>query len=522
MRGMLATGRRRAAIAVALCAALACSCSRDAGAPILRLALQTEPSTLDPAFSVDASSGAVSSLVHTGLTAFDVEARIVPGLARSWEIGDGGLEYRFHLSPARFSNGDRVTAGDVVYSLRRLVDPRTASPRWWLLRGVRGAAGFHAGGAWRGAGIEAPDDSTVVIRLDAPVPHFLGLLAMPAAGVVCRREAERLGDAYGRSPCGSGPWALAAWSAGDEITLVPNAGWNGPRPALAGISYRIMPEPMTQLAEFEVGDLDVVEIPRAELDRWRTAGAEVLSREELRVVYIGFNTRRAPLDDPRVRRALNQAVDVQKIIAQVLFGAGRRARGPVPPGLRRWDALPERYPYDPAAARALLAEAGYPDGFAMEIWQRENPEAGRILESVQGYLAAVGVSAKLVTREWSAFKEAIDRGTADAFYIDWLADYPDPENFLVPLFHSSNIGGGGNRTGFSDARVDSLLDAAAAAPDDARRWAAYRDAERIVYEQAPWLFLWFPERYEMVAPRLRGYEIPLLFNGQRYLDVRVE
>ncbi len=520
MRGMSALWRRRA-IGIAVICVLAAACARKEAREGLRLAFQTEPSTFDPAFSVDVSSGTACSLVHATLVSFDPDARIVPGLARTWEIGEGGLEYRFHLARNRFSNGRAVTAADVVYSFRRLLDPATASPRWWLLGGARGAEAFRAGGPWSDETVHARDDSTVVIRLERPVPHFLGLLAMPSAGIVCREEAERLGPGYGREPCGSGPWRLAAWREGDEIVLEPNEGWGGATPGVAYLSYRIIPEPMTQIAEFEVGTLDIIEVPRAELAHWRAAGAELRSREELRVAYIGLNTRRAPLDDPRIRRALNSAVDVEKIIAQVLFGAGKRARGTVPPGLRRWPEPAERYPYDPAAARRLLAEAGYPEGFSLEIWQRENPEAGRVLEAVQGYLARVGVRATLVTREWSALKEAIDRGVPDAFYLDWIADYPDPENFLAPLFHSANVGGGGNRTAFRDARVDSLIEAAAVLLDDEERWECQQRIEALVYEQAPWIFLWFPERSEIVSERVAGYEIPLIFNGQRFLDIHL-
>jgi ABC-type transport system substrate-binding protein len=507
---------------IILLTAIACfpsGCSRHEDGSIVRLALQTEPTTLDPAYSVDFSSGKLASLIHANLVAFDPDARIVPDLAVRWEVLDGGDTYVFHLHPARFSNGRPVTAADVVWSLRRLLDSATVSPRWWLLRPLAGAATFHGGGAWNDESAEAVDDSTVMLRLDHPVAHFLGLLAMPSAGIVCREEVERLGAGYGRSPCGSGPWKLSSWAEGDELLLVPNPGYAGARTALAGLSFRIIPEQMTQIAEFEVGGLDVLEVPRAELEHWRAAGTPLLWKEELRVVYIGLNTRKAPFADPRVRRAVNMAVDVDKIIAHVLFGAGKRSRGVVPPSLRLSPEPAERYPYNPVRARALLAEAGYPGGFAIEIWQRENPEAGRVLESVQGYLADVGITAKLVTREWGAFKEAIDQGTPDAFFLDWLADYPDAENFLQPLFHSSNIGGGGNRTGYRSARVDSLLDAASVCMDPAKRWELYRSAEEIVYGDAPWLFLWFPEKYEVVSPRLTGYRIPLIFNGQRFLDV---
>ncbi len=373
--------------------ALAClvGCSRHGTDDVLRLALQTEPSTLDPAFSADFASGRVSSLIHSTLVAFDPDGKIIPDLAGRWEVSDGARSYLFHLREAHFSNGRRVVAGDVVYSFQRLLDPATASPRWWLLAAVRGASAFHERTGPRGrVAVSASDDSTVAIALEAPVAHFASLLAMPAAGVVCREEVERLGQQYGRTPCGSGPWKLAAWQESDEIDLVPNPGSSGGAPSIAGISIRIIPEPMTQIAEFEAGNLDVLEVPRAELEHWRTAGVTLLSREELRVAYIGLNTRKPPFNDVRVRQAVNMAVDVEKIIVHVLFGGGSRARGVVPPALRGSPEPADGYPYNPARARELLAEAGYPNGLDVEIWQRENPEGGRVLESIQGYLGAVG------------------------------------------------------------------------------------------------------------------------------------
>ena len=512
---------KRVSIAFITCFSLMfhAACSDVEESPYLRLALQTEPSLLDPAYSVDYSSGMISSLVHSNLVRYTPEGGLAPDLAAAWEISRDGRSYTFHLAPARFSCGRRVEALDVLYSFERLLDPETLSPRWWVLGAVDGAKEFHDKGIRPPAGLEAPDDSTVIIRLERPASHFLGLLAMPAAGIVCRTDASALGDRYGRSPCGSGPWRLAEWREADEIVLVRNEWYRGSRPASEGISFRIIPETMTRIAEFEVGNIDLLEVPRAELDMWRSAGPPLLEKEELRVVYIGLNNTKAPFDDVRVRRALNMAVDVETIIAHVLFGGAVKARGVVPAALRESPLPEDLYPYDPDGARELLADAGYPDGFGMEIWQRENPEGGRILESVQAYLARVGVRAELVTREWSAFKQAIERGTPDAFYLDWFADYPDPENFLTPLFHSSNRGGGGNRSRFANGRVDSLLDEAALVADPVERWELYRRAEGIVYGEAPWIFLWFPTRYEIVSPRLRGYRMPVIFNGQRFTGV---
>ena len=497
------------------------SCGTEPDDGYLRLALETEPTTADPAGSVDYSSGFVSSLVHANLVRFTPGGELVGDLAESWDISEDQREYTFRLGSARFACGRPVGAEDVLYSFRRLLDPVQISPRWWVLKDIEGATAFHDGNAPDRLGISFPDDSTVVIRLSRPAAHFLSLLAMPAAGIVCRHDAVARGNEYGALLCGSGPWRIDEWREGDELRLGSNSLYIGKLPAFDGISIRIIPESMTRIAEFEVGNLDILEIPRAELELWRSAGAPLLSMEELRTVYIGLNNSRPPFSDLRVRRALNMAVDVEAIIVHVLFGSAVEARGSVPTALRGSPPPGELYPYDPDGARELLSEAGYGGGLEIEIWQRENPEGGRVLESVQAYLAEVGVRARIVTREWGAFKQAVDMGTPDAFFLDWFADYPDAENFLAPLFHSKNRGGGGNRTGYSNQAVDSLIDAAALVSRAEQRWELYRRAEEVVYSDAPWIFLWFPVRYEIVSPRLEGYRIPVIFNGQRFLDVEI-
>lgn len=497
-------------------------CSGSEQEPVLRLCLQTEPTTLDPIYTVDFSSGSITSLIHSNLVCFNPDGSMIPDLARDWDISPGGKEYTFHLGPSCFSNGRKVTSADVLWSFRRLLKPASFSPRWWVLKPVLGAEAYHHGGNWNKKGIEAPDDSTVVIRLAEPTAHFLSLLAMPPAAVVCSSEVNRLGEDYGRDPVGSGVWMLNRWNVGESIVLHPNPLYRGKKPLIDGIFYRIIPESITRIAEFEVGNLDVLRVPRAELNRWRRGGVNLHQREELRVVYIGLNNQKEPFTKAEVRRALNMAIDVNTIIARVLFGGAVKACGVIPPCLRNFDPPQDLYPFSPDSARVLLSEAGYPQGFEMEIWQRENPEGGRVLESVQGYLSRVGIEVKLVTREWSAFKQAIVKGTPDAFYLDWFADYPDPENFITPLFHSSNVGGGGNRARYRNHKVDSLIEMAAGVTNRERREQVYRKVERMVYRDAPWIFLWFPTRFEVVSPRVEGYEIPVIFNGQRFTGIELK
>ncbi|MBN2070869.1 MAG: ABC transporter substrate-binding protein [Candidatus Krumholzibacteriota bacterium] len=508
------------ASAIVLSFLILAACADRTRLPVIRLALQTEPTTLDPVLAVDYSSGTLTSMIHSNLVRFDDRGKIIPALSKSWTISEDGLVYTFILGRSGFSNGRRVTSSDVLFSFKRLLDPATASPRWWVLNPLAGAGDYHRGGVFDGSSILAPDDSTVVLILDHPVAHFLSLLSMPPAGIVCEEQVRGAGVDYGRDPCGSGPWKLSAWREGDELVLDRNLHSSEYNRDVEGVSFRIIPESMTRIAEFETGSLDILEVPRAELDIWRSAGMRLLEKEELRVVYIGLNNCMYPFNDVRVRQALNHAIDVETIIARVLFGAAKRSCGPVPPGLKGNPRDEERYAYDPDKARDLLSSAGLEDGFTMEIWQRENPESGRILESVQGYLSRVGIDVKIVTREWGAFKEAVDKGTPDAFYLDWFADYPDRENFLTPLFHSANRGGGGNRSGYASMAVDSLLSLAVLCGDYRARNDIYRRAEKMIYDDAPWIFLWFPVRYEVVSYRLDRYEIPLIFTSRLFLETR--
>jgi peptide/nickel transport system substrate-binding protein/oligopeptide transport system substrate-binding protein len=306
----------------------------------------------------------------------------------------------------------------------------------------------------------------------------------------------------------------------DYLRLVPNPHHPDHSTALEAIKYRIIPEAFTRLAEFESGSLDILTIPNAEFSRFLgdpDLAEMIQSVPELRILYIGLNNTRPPLTDVRVRRALNMAVDVDRIITVLAGGQAVRSSGAIPPSLPGYRERPA-YPYDPEAARQLLSQAGYPDGFDLEIWQRDSPEGNRILEAVQGYLSAVGVRVRLIKREWSAFKEAVGAGKVDAFFLDWFADYPDGENFLYPLFHTDNFGGGGNRAFYQNGRVDSLIEAAQRSGDRAGA-ALYTRIDSLVYSEAPWIYLYFPILFEAVSRDVSGYQIPFLYLARQYSGV---
>jgi len=482
----------------------------------LTLALETSPNKLDPAHVIDVAEGQICTMIFQGLVRFSPSGDIVPDVASSWTISSDGRTYEFRLdSKARFSNGRRVVSRDVVWSLQRVLAPQSRSSRRWVLDRIRGAKDYSAGRAGVVRGLRAVDDSTLVIELEQPFRPFIQMLAMPAACVVPQEVASDE-EAFAAKPMGSGPWVLAQWERGDFLLLERNTYYAGAQPLLRQVRFRIVPQAFTRIADFEVGSLDILEIPLAELDRFLSDASfaqRIQSRPELRVLYIGLNNTRGPLRDVRVRKALNMAVDVDRIIEVLSEGKAARAAGAIPPSLGGF-AERSAYPYDPAAASRLLAQAGYPEGFAMEIWQRESPEGNRLVEAIQGYLQTVDVQVRIVKREWSAFKEAVSQGRVDAFFLDWYADYPDAENFLFPLFHSSNTGGGGNRAFFEDARVDELIEEAQRVQDRSHGEKMYAMIDSLVYDQAPWIYLYFPTTFVVVSPQVQGYVFPVLYLGE--------
>jgi ABC-type transport system substrate-binding protein len=504
----------------------------------LFVALETSPNRLDPALVVDVAEGQICSLLYQGLVRFSPRGEIVADAAKGWTIERDDTRYVFRMdSRSRFSDGSAVLARDVRASLERVLAPESLSPRKWVLERIRGADAFSAGRADSIAGVAVPDDSTVVIELEKPFRPFLELLAMPAAYIVkadsvgsapgggrhgapAPAGAGRGGDSGGR-PLGSGRWILERWERGDLLSLVPNPFHPGGTPSIRRLEFRVIPEAFTRIAEFESGTLDILRIPHAELDRFledKSRRSLIQSQPELRVTYIGLNNRKGPLADVRVRRALNMAVDVGRIIDVLLGGHAVRAAGAIPPGLPG-HAERAPYPYDPAAARALLRDAGYPDGFELEIWQRDSPEGNRVVEAVQGYLIEVGIRVRIVKREWSAFKEAVSAGRVDAFFLDWYGDYPDAENFLYPLFHSVNMGGGGNRSFFSDPVVDSLIEVSQRTLDDKTCADLYASIDQMVFEKAPWIYLYFPTSFVIVSPDVRGYTFPVVYLGEDFSTV---
>lgn len=489
----------------------------DAGtsAGTLRYYLSADPVSLDPALSTDVQSGEVVTMLYDNLVRFDVDGRLVPGLATRWEVDSTATTYTFHLrTGVTFHDGRPVTARDVEASILRALAPGSRG-RDWPLEPIRGARDYAEGKAEGIAGMRVPDDTTIVFTLAEPLNIFPKFLAMPVAAVVPTPTAPD----FSEHPVGSGPWKFVSWTHDNALTLARNDGyWGGP-PKSDSIRIRIIPEASTQAAEFETGQLSIVEIPFGETARWEAGYADQLERRPaLRDLYISINTRRGPLADVRVRRALNMAVDVGTILETVMAGRGVRAAGAIPPGIDGHDAGREPFRHDPAEARRLLAEAGYPNGFSVQLWRSQRAELARVAQAVQQDLADVGVTVEIVQRDATSVRAAVRNGETDLFLGDWYADYPDPENFTYPLFHSASHGPGGNYAFLTDPALDSMIVRLRTTTDEAEKVRLAREADARIFDLAPWIFLWFPVDVWATQRELEGWKIPLVFTGQRWTD----
>jgi peptide/nickel transport system substrate-binding protein/oligopeptide transport system substrate-binding protein len=513
------------ALAVSLTASLA-ACRGGDAAPERNAFVDSrdtyDPRSLDPALSTDVPTGRAVSYVFDGLTRFTPDARVVPALATRWEVSPDGRVYTFHLrAGVTFHDGKPFVARHVKGSFERVLRPGGTAGRVWPLTPIQGAQEFFDGKAPSLAGVQVVDDSTVRITLREPLTIFPKFLAMPVASVVPDDPPQN----FGERPVGTGPWKFVEWRHDDYLKFARNERYFDGAPGADTLVARVIPEPSTAVAEFESGSVDVLRVPEGETSTWEQTderSARLQSAPALILYYVAINTTRGPLADPRVRRAINHAIDTRAILQQLVANRGRVAAGVVPAALDSAGAARAPYAYDPARAKQLLAEAGHAGGIDVELWSSQDPALMRITQSVQGYLNAAGVRAKLVQRDASSVREAARNGQVDLFVKTWYADYPDADAFLYPLLHSASKGVGGNYSFYASPAVDSLVLLARRTADDAQRAAVSRQADSLAFADAPMAYLFFYNELYAIQPWIRSFQVPTIFNGQRWTGVTID
>lgn len=481
--------------------------------------LDSNPTTLDPALVTDVTGGLLAAKLFNGLVCLGEGLEVVPDIARSWSVSEDGLTYAFQLRKGvKFSNGREVKAGDFKYSFQRVLAPETMSPVTWVFDKIAGARGYMEGRADEVEGIRVTGDYGLEIRLRKPFSPFLSLLTMTSAYVVPREAVEELGPDFSSRPVGTGPFVLRQWLPNRRLVFERRQGYFGGAPKVEGVVYRVIPEDLTAVAEFELGNLDVITIPASEYARYRRSSkwmGLISSIKGINTYYLGMNCERPPFDDPRLRRAVSLAIDRKRILDTIQEGRGRLAGGPVPDLLREWPS-PEVYGYDPARAKEIIARLDPPPVY---FYITADQEVVDMAEVIQSFLLKAGLDVRIRQLEWSAFKEATSRGEPDMFWLSWWADYADPENFLFPLFHSANAGPSGNRTRYRNPEVDSLIEAGQHSTSRRERNESYRRAEELITRDAPWVFFWHRNDYTLKQPWIENYAIHPVYSMDKGLEI---
>lgn len=448
----------------------------------------------------------------------DGTSEIVPSLAKSWEISDDGLTYTFHLEEGvKYSNGADLTASDVLYTIKRMLtyDKAVNSDVYDI---IEGAADMKDGKTEELSGFEQVSDYEFKITLSAPYAAFLACLTTPGASILDEETTEAAGDKFGIDPAvtiGTGPFIFESWELNAEMILVANENcWSG-APKCAGISMKDIPDESTQRMMFENGELDLLDLDLAAsqmdyfLDEANGYTGQIASGPRVGVHYICLNESFEPLDNVNVRKALQMSLDRQAMLDALYSGQGQLEHGIFPHGLIGYNASLPEIPYDVEGAKSLLAEAGYADGFPMELCYSSDvgQSTKDLLEIIAAQWKEIGVDVKVTEIDEGSFLDKRAAGEIMSYKNDWSADFNDPDNFIYSFFGTvDNV----TRRGFNYTNTDAIdrVAAARAIVDEKERVAEYQALEQlIIQDEAVWVPLFSREHLFVVNPRVQGFAV---------------
>jgi peptide/nickel transport system substrate-binding protein/oligopeptide transport system substrate-binding protein len=464
----------------------------------ITVAYKDDLATLDPAIGYDWTNWPAEKLVFDGLLDYDSGTTIEPRLAESLpDINADATVYTFKLRKGvKFSNGREFTSDDVVYSITRVLDPKTSSPGAGFFTGIKGAQDFIDGKATSVEGIQAADPYTVQFTLSAADVTFLNKMALNFAFIVPKEEVAKAGDTFGHTPVGTGPFVLKNWVSGQSLDFERTPNYFMPdRPYLDKLTIQVGVAPDVALLRLEKGDIQLMGDPPPGAD-WARISSDAAWKDRLEkqpqvsTIYITINTTVKPFDNVLVRQALNYAIDKQHII-QLLNGRGTVANQVLPPLMPGFDKSYTGYTYDPDKAKALLAQAGLASGFETSIECISVDPQPKLCESFQADLAKVGI--KLTINTLAAPNVIDDAGNGKppltwSGGLGWIQDYPDPDDFYGPILGcGSNTPGGWNWPRYCNQTLDDQSKQLLAMTDRTARLAAYGPFFQKLMEDAPWV-----------------------------------
>lgn len=485
---------------------------------VLRYPLAIEPSTFDPSQVNEGGTGDLLQNIYEGLVAYGPDNRIVPALAEHWEVSRDGRIYVFHLRNARFHNGRPLNASDVKYSLERAVWPATKSssaPNY--LAGISGLSDVTRGKSRDLVGVQVENASTVKITLDKPRGYFLSALAYPTGWVVCREAIERNGGVLDdRAAIGTGPFRLKVYRVHGKAALERNDEYWGGRPKLAGIERPVVLDPSTRHLMYENGEIDLTAISASDFLRDRDdpkLRGQLSASPAPSVVYLCLHPKlRKAFADPRIRKAFSLALDKDELVRVASHGLYARADSLLPSGMPGADPNVPRSAFDPMAARKLFEQAGFQGGRGFApltlVYTQNQPERSAMAQLIRSQLQQnLGISISLQEREAALFVKDRREEKMDFYIGVWDMDYLDPQNIISTLLRT---GAPLNNFGFSNQEVDSLVDRADSEPNQDKRLALYRQADRIAFEQCVLIPLVFPSTRMLTKPYVKDIPRNLL------------
>ncbi|HET7578646.1 MAG TPA: ABC transporter substrate-binding protein [Bacillales bacterium] len=450
--------------------------------------------SLDPALPTDGESFKVVRDIFETLVNFNYEKQntelVNTGLAKKWEISDDGKTYTFYLRKGiQFQDGTDFNAKAVVFNFKRWADPKNKGKidYYPILFG-----GFKKDDIIKS--VEATGKYTVKVTLNHPYAPFLKQLEMPPFSIVSPTALKKWGEDFGKHPVGTGPFKFVKWKPNNIIVLEKNDDyWKKGLPKLNRVIFKVIKSNRARLTALENGEIDLMTglDPNDINEVKNKKGIKVYYRPPLNVGYLGMTVTRKPFDNRKVRLAMNYAINKKALVKAFFSDKAKVAVSPLPPTVFGFNSKLDPYQYNPKKAKKLLAEAGYPNGFKMDLWAMPvprpyMPNGEKIAQALQADLAKVGIKAKIVTYDWATYLQKIAQGKADTCLLGWTGGTGGPDAFLTNMFSSSSIGGN-NSSRYSNPKVDQLLKKARRAGNKEKRKQLYEKIQLLIHKDAPWV-----------------------------------
>lgn len=505
------------------------SCSKketDSNKKVFRYNEVAGIASLDPAFAKDQAMIWADLQLYNGLVQTDKELNIQPCIAKSWEISPDGLEYRFYLRDDVFFHSHelfkgkkrKVVASDFVYSLNRVLDEKTASPGRNFFTCIEKTESGYS--------IIAENDSVLTIRLKEPFSPFLGILSMPYASVVAKEVVEHYKQDYRKNPIGTGPFKFKMWKEGVKLVMLKNEDYfekdslGNSLPYLDAVAITFIIDKQSVFLEFVKGNIDFISgiDPNYKDEVLTRSGKlqpkyqdkiQLLTQTYLNTEYLGFRMDlNSPLQDKRIRQAINHGFDREKMIKYLRNNIGVAGKwGILPQGLAGFDSTAKTYNYDPQLSKELLAQAGYPNGEGLsEITLSTTASYLDLCKYIQQQLGLLGIKVKLDVNPPAALRENMAQGKSEWFRGSWIADYPEAENYLSLFYSPNRSPKGSNYTAFSSKEYDRLYEKARGETDLEKRIQLYEQMNAILLEEAPIVVLYYDQVLRFTQKNISGLE----------------